>query len=59
MKAFLWTLVVLFGLNTAAVLWAAVCGKLQPITPAMRAADAIITACLLGWAIWLLAGVTA
>ena len=59
MKAFLCTLVVLCGLNTAAVLWYAVRGKLPQETPAERAIDAIVVAFLGCWALWLLAGVTA
>ena len=59
MKAFLWTLVVLYGLSTAVVLWHVALGKMPPISPAARAADAVLTAGLCGWALWLLAGMTA
>ena len=56
MKALLWTLVVIGGLNTFAVIWCAVRGELTAVTPSARAIDALITAGIAAWALWLLAG---
>ncbi len=55
MSELLWTLAVIGGLNTVGVLVCAVCGRLPEITPTSRAIDAVYTACIGAWALWLLA----
>jgi hypothetical protein len=58
MKAILWTLVVVGGLNTFGVIGMAFCGDRlsNAPTPLSRAIDALYTAGLAAWALWLLAG---
>ena len=59
MKAFLWTLVALYTLNNVAILWLTARGEMPQRAPARLAVGAIFRAVMLGWAIWLLAGMTA
>ncbi len=54
MAALLCTLITVGVINTFLALWFGLTGNVEPIAPAVRALDAIYTAVITGWAIWLL-----
>ena len=55
MNAFLWTTAGIAAVNTALVIWFSMRGDMPPVTATSRALDAIITASMGAWALWLLA----
>jgi hypothetical protein len=55
MNSLLWVLAVVGAINTAGVVWCAVRGDMPSATPTSRALDAIYTAGVGAWALWLLA----
>lgn len=55
MNALLWTLVIVAGVNTLAVMIVAATGEFPPMTMRARAVDWVLTAALGCWALWLLA----
>jgi hypothetical protein len=55
MKYLLWYLVVTSGVNTVCVMSVAFIGRLEPVTPLIRAIDAFLTFGLGAWAFYLLA----
>ncbi len=55
MSAFLWTMVVVAAANTVAVIFCGLLGRVPPVTPGSRVIDAIWTASMGAWALWLIA----